>query len=231
MQNPSSSGIKSWAKDDRPREKLLFKGAVALSDTELLAILIHHGTADKSALDLAKEILVRAHHNLGELSKMSPKELMQVKGIGEAKAITIAAAMELSRRRQAGSLLEKPFIRSSQDAAQLLQPLLADHHNEEFVVLFLSQSNKLIHYRRISSGGMTGTVVDPKIIFQEALAHKAVKLLLCHNHPSGSLKASTADLSLTQKIKEAGQLLDIAVLDHLIVSDEGYFSFADEGLL
>lgn len=223
--------IKEWAKDDRPREKLLLKGPESLSNSELLAILIHNGTRQKTAVDLAKEILKLGKDNLDQLGKLSAKELMTIKGIGEAKAITIAACLELGRRRQAGSITDKKVVTSSTDIAHYLQSVLKDHHREVFAVLFLNRANKIIHFEIVSEGGITGTVADPRIILKKALVENAVSLILCHNHPSGSLKPSRADEDLTYKISEAAKLLDIRVLDHIIVSEVGYYSFADEGLL
>lgn len=223
--------IKQWAKDDRPREKLLAKGPAALSNSELLAILILNGSGGKSALELAQDVLRMGKDNLNELGKISIKELTKVKGIGEAKAVTIAAALELGRRRQAVASLEKPVVSSSADVAIYLQTSLRDYKHEVFAVVFLNRANKINDFRIISEGGITGTVADPRIILKKALEHDAVSLILCHNHPSGSLKPSRADEELTQKIKEAARYLDIKVLDHLIVSDDGYYSFADEGIL
>jgi DNA repair protein RadC len=223
--------IKQWAKDDRPREKLLLKGAESLSDSELLAILIVNGTRSKTAIDLAKEIMALGKNNLPELGKLSVKELMKVKGIGEAKAITIVAALEIGRRRQAMNYREKAIMTSSNDVANYLQSLLKDYRHEVFAVLFLNRANKINHFQIISEGGITGTVADPRIILKKALEEDAVSIILCHNHPSGSLKPSGADQELTKKIKEAARFFDIKVLDHLIVSDAGYYSFADEGIL
>ena len=223
--------IKHWAKDDKPREKLLSKSAAALSDSELIAILINHGTRDKSALDLAKEILLLGKNNLNELGKLSVDQLMNIKGIGIAKAISIVAALELGRRRQAGSILDKPALKESRDVALFMQGRLKDETQELFAVIFLNQSNKVTHFEIISQGGITGTVADPRIILKKALEKNAVSLILCHNHPSRSLKPSKADQELTNKIKEAAKFFDIKILDHLIVSDEGYYSFADEGLI
>jgi DNA repair protein RadC len=223
--------IKDWAKDDRPREKLLSKGAEALSDSELLAILINNGSKEKSAVELAKEILKLGKDNLVELGKLNLKDLMKIKGIGEAKAITIAAALELGRRRQGAAVLNKAVLRQSGDIARYLQTILKDYQHEVFAVLFLNQANKVNHFEIISEGGITGTVADPRIILKKALAENAVNIILCHNHPSGSLKPSRADEELTQKIKEAAKYLDITVMDHIIVSEAGYYSFADEGLL
>ena len=223
--------IKQWASDDRPREKLRTKGAENLSDSELLAILIHHGTRDKSAVDLAREVLQLGKNTLHGLGKLTVKDLTKVKGIGEAKAITIAAALEIGRRRQAGSSLDKPVVRYSREIAEYLQALLKDHHHEVFVVVFLNRANRINHYEIISEGGITGTVADPRIILKKALEEDAVSIILCHNHPSGNLLPSRADEELTQKIKEASKYFDIKVLDHIIVSEEGYYSFADEGIL
>ena len=223
--------IKQWAKDDRPREKLLSQGAANLSHSELLAILIHNGTKEKTALDVAKEVMKLGKDNLNELGKLSVKELMNIKGIGEAKAITIAAALELGRRRQAMSFLEKPVVSTSRDIANYFQSKYQDHSREIFAVAFLNQANRINHLETVSEGGITGTVADPRIILKKALETNAVSLILCHNHPSGSLKPSRADEELTKKIKEAARFFDIKVLDHIIVSDAGYFSFADEGIL
>ena len=223
--------IKQWAKDDRPREKLLAKGAAVLSDSELLAILIHNGTRQKSAVELAQDVLRLGKDNLNELGKLSLKELMKIKGIGEAKAISIVAALELGRRRQATASLEKQVVSSSTDVAVYLQSKLQDYKHEVFAVIFLNRANKINNFRIISEGGITGTVADPRIILKKALEEDAVSLILCHNHPSGSLKPSRADEELTYKIKEAAKFFDIKVLDHLIVSDDGYYSFADEGIL
>jgi DNA repair protein RadC len=223
--------IKQWAKDDQPREKLLLRGAENLSNSELLAILIHHGTREKTAVDLAKDILKRGKDNLNELGKLSIKELMKTRGIGEAKAITIAAAMELGRRRQASLSLERAVVASSGDIAQYLQSVLKDYRHEVFAVIFLNMANKVRHFEIISEGGITGTVADPRIILKKALEEDAVSIILCHNHPSGSLRPSRADEELTTKIKEAARFFDIRVVDHIIVSENGYYSFADEGIL
>jgi DNA repair protein RadC len=223
--------IREWAADDRPREKLRSKGAENLSDSELLAILINHGTREKSAVDLAKEVLQLGKNSLTGLGKLSVRELTRVKGIGEAKAIAIAAALEIGRRRQASVYLEKPVVKHSSEIAQYLQALLKDHHHEVFVVVFLNRANRINHYEIISEGGITGTVADPRIILKKALEEDAVSIILCHNHPSGNLLPSRADEDLTRKIKEASGYFDIKVLDHIIVSEEGYYSFADEGIL
>jgi DNA repair protein RadC len=223
--------IKDWAKDDRPREKLLLKGAENLSDSELLAILIHHGTRTKSAVDLAKDVLKLGKDNLNELGKLSLKDLMKIHGIGQAKAIAIAAALELGRRRQTADVLERAVVHSSKDVAGFLQNALKDFRHEVFAALFLNRASRVRHFEILSEGGITGTVADPRIILKRALEEEAVALILCHNHPSGSLKPSRADEELTSKIKEAARFFDIRVVDHIIVSENGYFSFADEGLL
>jgi len=223
--------IHAWAADDRPREKMRAKGVKTLSDAELLAILIQSGTRDRTAVDLARNILETCKYNLRELGRLSMAELMRTRGIGEAKAITILAALELGRRRQASGNLEKPVVQSATSVAGFLQTLLADYEHEVFVVLFLNRANRINHHEIISSGGMSGTVADPRVILRRALEEKAVSLILCHNHPSGNLRPSMADRELTTKIREAARFFDIAVLDHIIVSQDGYFSFADEGML
>lgn len=223
--------IKNWAKDEQPREKLLAHGSETLSNSELFAILINHGTKNKSALELAKDILMLGKNNLQELGKLSIKDFMRIKGIGEAKAITITAALEIGRRRQATEALEKRTFITSNDIASFLQSKIKDNRREVFGVLFLNRANKINHFEIISEGGITGTVADPRIILKKALEEDAVNLVLCHNHPSGSLKPSRADEDLTNKIKEAAKYFDIRLLDHIIVSDQGYYSFADEGLL
>jgi DNA repair protein RadC len=223
--------IKHWAKDDRPREKLLLKGAENLSNSELLAILIRNGTPEKSAVELAKEILRLGKDNLNELGKLSIRDLLKIKGIGQAKAIAIAASLELGRRRAAVLSLEKRAVAASSDTAHYLRALLKDYRHEVFAVIFLNRANKIVHFEIISEGGITGTVADPRIIIKKALEENAVNIILSHNHPSGNLKPSLADEELTRKIKEAARLFDIRVLDHIIVSEDGYYSFADEGIL
>jgi DNA repair protein RadC len=219
-------------RDDRPREKMLLKGIDALSNAELLAILINNGTRAKSAVDVTKELLAVMENDLQQLGSLSVKEILKlkVKGIGEAKAITIAAALELGIRRDA-AFKKKETILHSRDIADFLRAKLQHKKHEVFAVIFLNRSNKINHYEVVSEGGITGTVADPRIILRKALAHDAVNIILCHNHPSGSTKPSRADEELTLKIKEAARYLDIQVLDHIIVSEEGYFSFADEGII
>ncbi len=223
--------IKSWAEEDRPREKLLLRGKQHLSDAELIAILIGSGSRNESAVELSKRILQKSENNLNELGKCSLESLMKFKGIGEAKAITIAAALELGRRRQLSHIKTRPQIRSSKDAFQILAPLVMDLPHEEFWILLLNRANKVIAREQVSIGGVTGTVVDAKIIFRKALSNLACGIILCHNHPSGNLNPSQADLEITRKLKRAGETLEINILDHLIITENGYFSFADEGKL
>jgi DNA repair protein RadC len=222
--------IKHWALDDRPREKLILKGIDSLSDAELLAILIGSGTRKKSAVEVAKSLLASADNRLSTLCKYTLHELMQTKGIGKVRAITLMAGMELGRRREKTSVL-KNQIQSSAEVARYLQSRFKDRLTEVFAVAYLNRANKLNHLEVISEGGLTGTVADPRVIFKKALQYNAVSLILCHNHPSGNLKPSLADEELTIKLREAARFFDMQVLDHVIVSDEGYFSFADEGLI
>lgn len=223
--------ILSWAEEDRPREKLLLKGKSALSDAELIAILIGSGTRSISAVEVAKMILANAENNLNTLARFSVKELQKIKGIGEAKAISIVSALELGRRRKESDFLEKVKITCSNDIYQLMKPELLDLPKEDFWIILLNRANALIKKVQVSSGGISGTVADPKIIFKAALEQSASSIILIHNHPSGNLKPSKADIDLTKKMKNGGNFLEIPVLDHLIFSDEGYLSFADEGLL
>lgn len=227
----SSTSIKNWAVGDRPREKLLSKGKESLSDSELIAILLNSGSGKESAIDVAKNVLRLGGDNLDELGKVSIKDLMTIKGIGEARAVTLVAALELGRRRHSSLILDKKRIHTSNELAEFLKTSLKDHGYEVFAVVFLNRSNKIKHFEIMSKGGLTHTIVDPRIVFLKAIEVQATSLVLCHNHPSGNLKPSRADEELTTKLKNAGRLLDINVIDHLIVSDEGYFSFADEGLM
>lgn len=223
--------IKHWAEEDRPREKLLSKNPTHLSNTELLAILIRLGSKGKSAIDLAQDIMKFGNNDLNSLFKLTVKDLMSIRGIGMSKAVTILAALELGRRRHALEAFDRSVVTNSRDVANYLRTLLRDRHSEIFAVLYLSVSNRIRHFAIISEGGITGTVADPRLVMKKALEVNAVNLILCHNHPSGHLQPSHADHLITQKIKNAAQLFDITVLDHLIVSDEGYYSFADEGTL
>lgn len=229
--NKSSTSIKNWAVDDRPREKLLSKGKESLSDSELLAILINSGSGKESAVDVAKKILKLGHDNLDELGKISINEMISIKGIGEARAVTLVAALELGRRRQGSIGLIKTRLTSSGELATYLKAALKDYTYEVFAVVFLNKANKVKHFEIMSKGGINHTIVDPRMVFAKALEVQATSMVLCHNHPSGNLRPSRADEELTAKLKSAGKLMDINVVDHLIVSDEGYYSFADEGMI
>ena len=226
------TSIKNWASEDRPREKLLQKGPESLSNAELLAILINTGTANKSAIDIAKDILEKSHQNLLELGRLSLTDIKHIKGIGEKKAVTLMASLELCKRRQLASALERPKILSSTDSFNLLSPYLLDKTVEEFYVIFMNAGNYLITIEPISNGGITATVVDARIIFKKALEYAGVtQLIVAHNHPSGNLIPSETDKRLTEKIKEGGKLLDIRLLDHLIIASNSFYSFSDNGLL
>ncbi|WP_025743974.1 RadC family protein [Aquimarina pacifica] len=223
--------IKNWSENDRPREKLIAKGKNTLTDAELIAILIGSGNREESAVALSQRILASTNHKINELGKLSVKQLMSFKGIGEAKAITIVAGLELGRRRggEAGSEVAK--ISCSKDAFLIFRPLIGDLEHEEFWILFLTNTNKVIHKKQLSIGGKTSTMVDPRIVYKLALEFGAIGIILAHNHPSGSLIPSESDKIVTQKLKEAGAILDIKLLDHLIITEKNYFSFADESLL
>jgi DNA repair protein RadC len=223
--------IHQWAHDDQPREKLMNKGKEALSDAELIAILLRSGSISQSAVELGRSLLQKVDHNLIALSKLSIDDLMRYKGIGEAKALSIIAALELGMRRRLAEVPVRKTVSSSRDAFDLLYTSVADCLYEEFWVLLLNHANRRISVEQISEGGQAGTVVDPKKIFKLALEQNAAGIILCHNHPSGNLNPSTADRNLTDKIKSAGNFLDIKVLDHLIIADESYYSFADNGLM
>lgn len=223
--------IKSWAAEDRPREKLALKGKAALSDAELIAILLGTGTSKLSAVDLAKNILQAVNNDLNELARLTVKDLMKIKGIGEAKAITIISALELGRRRKDFHAEKKPKIGGSADAFEILKADLLDIPHEAFWIILLNRANRVIKKHQVSQGGVAGTVADPKIIFKVAVEELASGIILAHNHPSGNLTASQADIDLTKKLKESGKLLDIQVLDHIIIAGKKYYSFADEGLL
>ena len=231
QEKTTSFSIKNWSQDDQPREKLLNKGKAALSDAELVAILIGSGNREESAVDLSKRILAGVENNLSELGKLSIKQLMHFKGIGEAKAITIMAALELGRRRRSEEALDKKKIISSVSAFELMQPIIGDLQHEEFWIIYLNNSNKVIQKSQLSKGGITGTLVDVRLVLKNALEVGATGIILAHNHPSGNLKPSEADKQLTNKLKVASESLDIKVLDHVIVTEKAYFSFADENLL
>lgn len=221
--------INQWAEDDRPREKLQLKGKASLSDSELLAILIGSGSRNESAVQLCQRILAASNNNLNQLSKLSITQLLQFKGIGEAKAIAIIAALELGRRRRVEDATEFSKICSSKDVFDIMQPILGELPHEEFWVIYLNNSNKVIHKSQISKGGITGTVVDIRLVFKIAFEWHATSIIICHNHPSGKLLASESDKQLTKKLRIAGDTLDITVQDHLIITEFGYFSFRDEG--
>lgn len=223
--------IKHLAEEDRPREKMMLKGRNALSNAELIAILIGSGNKNETAVDLAQRILSAYQNDLHKLGKIQIQDFMQFKGIGEAKAISIIAALELGRRRQITDVEIKKTIRNSVDLFEVFDPNLSDLNHEEFWVIYLNKANKIIHKEKLSSGGITGTVVDIKLLLKNAVQHLASSIALCHNHPSGNLVPSDADIQLTKKIKEAGKLFDIILLDHLIIGDKNYYSFQDEGLL
>lgn len=223
--------IKNWNEDDRPREKLALKGRSSLSDAELLAIIMGSGNRNESAVELAKRILKSAQNNWNELAKYSIQDLCQFKGVGEAKAISIITALEIGRRRNSQDVLDRAKITSSRDAALILQQQIGDLPTEEFWVMYLNQANKIIKTEQISRGGITQTAVDIRIVYKKGIELMATAIILSHNHPSGNLVPSEADKNLTRKIIEASKYLDIQVLDHIIVSQKDYFSFADEGLL
>ncbi len=231
MSENTSFAIRYWAEDDRPREKLIAKGKTALSDAELLAIIIGSGSRDESAVDLSKRILFSVGNNLNALGKLSVAQLTKFKGIGQVKAISITAAMELARRRREHEIPVLDKVGSSSSIFELMQPVIGELPHEEFWSIFLNNSNKILAKSQISKGGITGTLVDVRLVFKTALEIGATSIVLCHNHPSGALKASEADRQITRKLKAAGEQLDIKILDHVIVTETGWFSFADEGFL
>ena len=222
--------ITNWSEDDKPREKLMLKGKSALSDAELIAILIGSGSRNESAVGLSKRILASVDNNLNALGKLTIQQLMNFKGIGEAKAISIMAAMELGRRRRAEEAVELKKITSSKTIFELMQPIIGELPHEEFWVLYLNNGNKVLSKSQQGKGGITGTIIDVRLVFKAALELGATALVLCHNHPSGNLKPSEADKQITKRLKEAGKHLDIQVLDHVIVGENGYFSFVDEDI-
>ncbi len=231
QEKPTSFSIKNWADDDKPREKMLQKGRSILSDAELVAIVIGSGSKNESAVELSKRILASVENNLNELGQLSIKQLMRFKGIGEAKAVGIAAALEIGRRRRGEKAKKITKITSSKDAFDILQPMMGELAHEEFWIVYLNNSNKVMHMAQLSKGGITGTLVDVRLVMKQALELGAVALILAHNHPSGTLFPSEADKQITQKLKRASAALDIKVLDHLIITQKEYFSFADETLL
>lgn len=223
--------IKFLAEDDRPREKFLLKGRSSLSDSELLAIIMGSGNKDETAVELARKILASVNNSWHQLSLLSVKDLMKFKGIGEVKAISIAAALEIGRRRASQEVPDRSRISGSKDAYQILKNHLSDLRTEEFWAIFLNQSNKVIHMAQLTQGGINQSIVDVRILFKTALDHFSTGIIISHNHPSGNLKPSREDIDITQKIKQAGSLLSIQLLDHLIITQNSYFSFSDEGLL
>ncbi|MFK7834475.1 MAG: DNA repair protein RadC [Winogradskyella sp.] len=231
LEKPTSFSIKNWSQDDQPREKLRDKGKASLSDAELIAILIGSGNREESAVALCKRIFASVDNNLNALGKLSISQLMEFKGIGEAKAISITAALELGRRRRLEDQLSLDKVSSSRSVFDVMQPVIGDLPHEEFWILYLNNSNKIIQKNQLSKGGITGTLVDVRLVLKNALEVGAVALILCHNHPSGTLKASQADKDITSKLKRAAESLDISVLDHLIITENAYFSFADENLM
>lgn len=231
MEEYRKLSIKEWALEDRPREKLLYRGIASLSDPELIAILISSGNAEETAVGLSRRILDSVKNNLNELGKMGVEDLKRFKGIGEAKAITIIAAMELGRRRNQSSALELEKITCSRDVANYLRPVMGDLPHEEFWVLFMNRQNKILDKVMLSKGGMTGTVIDVRLVLRQALEKRATSLIFSHNHPSGNLEPSEADRKITHQLKEAAAVMEIPLLDHLIITQAGYYSFADEGIL
>jgi len=223
--------IKSWAIEDRPREKLILQGKGVLTDAELIAILIGSGTKKESAVELSKRILNSVHNNINELAALTFEQLKEFKGIGEARAVSIITALELGKRRHFEIVEQKPIIRGSKEVFQIMLPIIGELQHEEFWVLYLNNSNKVIAKEQLSKGGITATMVDVRLLFKKAVSLATVGVIVCHNHPSGKLTPSKSDELLTQKIKEAGQTLDIKLLDHLIITQKDYFSFADEGIL
>ena len=232
MDNPENKiGIKAWAEEDRPREKLSGQGRRALTDAELIAILIGSGSRNETAVELSKRVLHHYQNDLNKLGKASIADLCNFKGIGEAKAIAIIAALEIGRRRNEQEAPAPEFLESSRDGYNLIKRHLVDLTHEEFWIIFIGRSHKVITLEMVSRGGLSQTIVDPKVIFRLALQHQASGIVLVHNHPSGSLKPSNDDITLTNRAVDAGKLLNIQILDHLIITDQGYYSFADEGLL
>ena len=231
MELANKLSIKNWAEDDRPREKMIKKGINSLSNAELIAILFGTGTRNESAVELARKLLDSIGNNLNDLAKLNIKDLQKIKGIGEAKATTIITALELGKRRKLEEVLEKKKIQSSNNVSEIFNSILSDLPYEEFWILLLNRSNTIIDKFKISQGGISGTVADVRIILKLALENLASGIILCHNHPSNNTKPSEADITLTKKIKEAGVFFDINLLDHIIVTTNSYYSFADEGII
>ena len=231
MKTYQSNALKTWAVEERPREKVLANGVQYLSDTELLAILLGSGTRNKTAVELAREMLRDSGNNLDDLARVSLEDLLKVKGVGPAKAISVLAAMELGRRRTGMSQVEKVPVKSSETVFNLFHPLLGDLDHEEFWLLMLNRAHKVLGRFKVSQGGLSGTVIDTRIILKKALDNLASSIIVCHNHPSGNIRPSDADVKITEKLKKASEMLEIKLLDHVIIADKSYFSFADEGLI
>ncbi len=231
MEEYRKLNIKEWAVEDRPREKMVYRGLTSLSDAELIAILIGSGNQKETAVELSRRIMEKVKNNLNELGKLSIEDLKKFKGIGEAKAIAIIAAMELGRRRNHSDVLEMDKIVGSKDVARFFRPIIGDLPHEEFWALFLNRQNKIIDKQRLSQGGLTGTVIDVRLVLKLALEKHATSLIFAHNHPSGNLDPSDADKKITRQLKESAKIMDIPLIDHLIITQGGYYSFADEGTL
>lgn len=231
MNEYNTSALKSWAVEERPREKGLANGVQQLSDSELLAILLRSGTRNMTAVELARQLLIQVDHNLQELGKLAIHDLLKQKGIGPAKAISILAALELGRRRGGIQQIEKTPVKSSRTVFHLFHPLLGDLEHEEFWLLMLNRANRVLGRSKVSQGGLSGTVIDTRIILKKALDSLASSIIVCHNHPSGNTQPSDADVKITEKLKKASEMLEIKFLDHVIIADKSYFSFADEGLI
>lgn len=231
MSYATKTTIKTWAEEDRPREKLILKGRHALSDAELIAILLGMGSTEHTAVELAKIILAEVGNDLNRLSKMSVNELKKFKGVGEAKAVSIVAAMELARRRQATEKIENIKLKTSNSVYNHLKQFMLDLDHEQFWMILLKRNLEILKTIHISTGGIAGTVADPKIILRHVIENLANGFIISHNHPSGNLKPSDADIRLTRRLKELADLLEVTLIDHIIFSDNGYYSFGDEGLL
>ncbi len=231
MNEYTSHAMKTWAVEERPREKVMASGVQILSDTELLAILIGSGTKNMTAVELARLILKRAGNNLRGLGRQTVSDLLKIKGVGPAKAISVLAAMELGRRREGMLHTEKIPVKSSETVFNLFHPLLGDIAHEEFWLLMLNRANRVLGRFKVSQGGLSGTVIDTRIILKKALDNLASSIIVCHNHPSGNNQPSDADVKITEKLKKAAEMLEIKLLDHVIIADKSYFSFADEGLI
>ena len=231
MEEYRKLNIKEWAVEDRPREKMVYRGLTSLSDAELIAILIGSGNQEETAVELSRRIMEKVKNNLHELGKLNIEDLKKFKGIGEAKAVSIIAAMELGRRRNHSDVLELDKITGSKDAARYFRPIMGDLPHEEFWALFLNRQNKIIDKQRLSQGGLTGTVIDVRLVLKMALEKHATSIIFAHNHPSGNLDPSDADKKITRQLKESGKIMDIPLIDHLIITQGGYYSFADEGTL